>query len=82
MVKGLIRQRDEIDKMQCDLISGRGIKYAFLLLPFDCSSSCSLLFYYFYCMSPTEKHMNVNKPLYMTSIDLEEAFDPVSRDVI
>ena len=31
MVKGLIRQRDEIDEMQCDFTSGRGTKYAFLL---------------------------------------------------
>ena len=30
MVKGLIRQRDEIDWMQCDFSSGRGTKYAFL----------------------------------------------------
>ena len=29
MVKGLIRQRDEIDEMQCDFTSGRGTKYAF-----------------------------------------------------
>ena len=28
MVKGLIRQRDEIDEMQCDFTSGRGTKYA------------------------------------------------------
>ena len=28
MVKGLIRQRDEIDEMQYDLTSGRGTKYA------------------------------------------------------
>ena len=27
VVKGLIRQRDEIDEMQCDFISGRGTKY-------------------------------------------------------
>ena len=29
MVKGLIRQRDEIDEMQYDFTSGRGTKYAF-----------------------------------------------------
>ena len=29
-----------------------------------------------------KKHMTANKPLYMTSIDLEEAFDQVPRDVI
>ena len=28
-MKGLIRQRDEIDEMQCDFTSGRGTKYAF-----------------------------------------------------
>ena len=31
VVKGLIRQRDEIDEMQCDFTSGRGTKYAVLL---------------------------------------------------
>ena len=31
MVKGLIRERDEIDEMQCDFMSGRGTKYAFLM---------------------------------------------------
>ena len=39
MVKGLLRQRDEIDEMQCDFTSGRGI-YANM---------------HFYCMSPTEE---------------------------
>ena len=29
-----------------------------------------------------KKHMIANKPLYMTSMDLEEAFDQVPRDVI
>ena len=29
-----------------------------------------------------KKHMTANKPLYMTSIDLEEAFDQVPQDVI
>ena len=29
-----------------------------------------------------EKHMTANKPLYMASIDMEEAFDQVLRDVI
>ena len=29
MVKGLIRQRDEIDEMQCDFTSGRDTKYVF-----------------------------------------------------
>ena len=29
-----------------------------------------------------KKHMTANKPLCMTSIDLEEAFDQVPRDVI
>ena len=29
-----------------------------------------------------KKHMTANKPLNMTSIDLEEAFDQVPRDVI
>ena len=29
MLKGLIRQRDEINEMQCDFTSGRGTKYAF-----------------------------------------------------
>ena len=29
-----------------------------------------------------KKHMTANKPLYMTSIDLEEAFDQIPRDVI
>ena len=65
MVKGLIRQRDEIDKMQCDFTSGRGTKYAFLLY-----------------VTYRKKHMTANKPFYMTSIDLEEAFDQVLRDVI
>ena len=27
-MKGLTRQRDEIDEMQCDFTSGRGTKYA------------------------------------------------------
>ena len=30
VVKGLIRQRDEMDEMQCDFVSGRGTQYAFL----------------------------------------------------
>ena len=30
-MKGLIRQRDEIDEMQCDFTSSHGTKYAFLL---------------------------------------------------
>ena len=29
-----------------------------------------------------KKHMTANKPHYMTSIDLEEAFNQVPRDVI
>ena len=29
-----------------------------------------------------KKHMSANKPLYMTIIGLEEAFDQVPRDVI
>ena len=29
-----------------------------------------------------KKHMTANKPLYMSSIDLEEAFDQVPQDVI
>ena len=29
-----------------------------------------------------KKHMTANKPLYMTSIDMEEAFDPVPRPII
>ena len=29
-----------------------------------------------------KKHMTANKPLYKTSIDLEEAFDQDTRDVI
>ena len=29
MVKVLIRQRDEIDGLQCDFTSGRGTKYVF-----------------------------------------------------
>ena len=29
-----------------------------------------------------KKHMSANKPLYMTIIDLEEAFDQVPEDVI
>ena len=29
MVKGLIRQRDEIDEIQCNFTSGRGTKSAF-----------------------------------------------------
>ena len=63
-MKGLIRQRDEIDEMQCDFTSGRGTNMHFTI--------CHL----------QKKHMTANKPLYMTSIDLEEAFDQVPRDVI
>ena len=33
MVKGLIRQRDEIDEMQFDFTPGRGTKYAFYCMP-------------------------------------------------
>ena len=29
-----------------------------------------------------EKHMTANKPIYMISVDMEEAFDQVLRDVI
>ena len=29
-----------------------------------------------------QKHMTAKKPLYMISIDLEEAFDQVPQDVI
>ena len=29
-----------------------------------------------------KKHITANKPLYMAPVDLEEAFDQVSRDVI
>ena len=29
-----------------------------------------------------EVHLTVNKPLYMTSLDMEKAFDHVPRDVI
>ena len=29
-----------------------------------------------------KKHITANKPLYITSIDLEEAFNQVPRDVI
>ena len=65
MVKGLIRQRDEIDEIQCDFTSGRGTKYAFF-------NVCHL----------QKNHMTAYKPLYMTSIDLEEAFNQVPRDVI
>ena len=63
-MKGLIRQRDKIDEMQCDFTSGRGSKYAF------------------YCMSLQKKHITAHRPLYMASIDLEEAFDQIPRDVI
>ena len=62
MVKGLIRQRDEIDEMQCDFTSSRGTIF----------TVCHL----------QKKHMTANKPLYMTSIDREEAFDQVPRDEI
>ena len=29
-----------------------------------------------------KKHMTANKPFYMTSVDLEEAFENVPRDAI
>ena len=58
---GLIKQRDEIDKMQCDFTSGRGTNM------------------HFYCMSPTEESHDCLQPLYMTSIDLEEAFDQINE---
>ena len=42
MVKGLIRQRDEIDEMQCDFTSGRGTKYAFCCMsPTEEAHDCS-----------------------------------------
>ena len=53
-MKGLIRQREEIDET-----SGRGSSMHFTI--------CHL----------QKKHMTANKPLYMISIDLEEAFDQV-----
>ena len=59
MVKGLSRQRDEIDEMQCDHVRSWHQICIFTV--------CHL----------QKKHMTANKPLYMTSIDLE-----VPRDVI
>ena len=37
---------------------------------------------YFTVCHLQERHMTANKPLYMTSIDLEEASDQVPRDVV
>ena len=40
MVKGLIRQRDEIDEMQCYVTSGRGTKHAFYCSPTKEAHDC------------------------------------------
>ena len=37
---------------------------------------------HFYVCHLQKKHMTANMPLYMTSIDMEEAFDQVPQDVI
>ena len=62
VVEGLIRQRVEIDEMQCGFMSGRGTTDAIFIVH-----------------QLQEKHLAVNKPLY---VDLEKAFDRVPRDVI
>ena len=64
-MKGLIRQRDKIDEMQCDFTSVHGSKDAVFIV-----------------WHLQEKHITANYPLYMVSIDLEEAIDQVPQDVI
>ena len=65
VVEGLIRQRVEIDEMQCGFMSGR------------CTTDAI-----FIVRQLQEKHLAVNKPLYMAFVDLEKTFDRVPRDVI
>ena len=65
VVEGLIRERVEIDEMQCGFMSGRVTTDAILLY-----------------VSYRRSTWLPNKPLYMTFIDLEKAFDRVPRDVI
>ena len=66
VVESLIRQRVEIDEMQCGFIlSGR------------CTTDAI-----FIVRQLQEKHLTANKPLYMAFVDLEKAFDRVPRDVI
>ena len=64
-MEGLIRQRVEINEMQCGFMSDRGTTDAIFIV-----------------RQLQEKHLAVNKPLYMAFIDLEKAFDRVPRDVI
>ena len=68
VVEGLIRQRVEIDEMQCSFMSGRGTTDAIFIVRF--------------VRQLQEKHSAANKPLYMAFVDLEKAFDRGSRDVI
>ena len=65
VVEGLIRQRIEIDEMQCGFMSGRGTTDAIFIV-----------------RQLQEKHLAVNKRLYMAFVDLEKAFDRVPREVI
>ena len=65
VVEELIRQRVEIDEMQCGFMSGRGTTDAIFIV-----------------RQLQEKHLASNKLLYMAFVDLEKAFDRVSRDVI
>ena len=59
----------------------------------DCTSSRSLLTIYFSCQTVVpllhfivrqlqENHLPANMPLYMISVDIEDVFDRVPRDVI
>ena len=65
VVEGLIRQRVEIDEMQCGFMSGHCTTDAIFII-----------------RQLQEKHLAANKPLYMTFIDLEKAYDRVPWDVI
>ena len=67
VVEGLIRQRIEINEMQCGFMSGRGTTDAIFIV---------------HVRQLQEKLLAANKPLYMAFVDLEKAFDRVPRDVI
>ena len=73
VVEGLIRQRVEIDEMQCGFMSGRGTTDAIFIVR-------QLQEKHLAANKPL--YMAANKPLYMAFVDLEKAFDRVPRDVI
>ena len=64
VVEGLIRQRIEIDKMQCGFMSGRGTTDAIFIVH----------------QLQRLKHLAANKPLYMAFLNLVKAFDHIPRD--